>query len=161
MSVRSPEASWKPALYISNFVVILNVITLKVLYFLYCIFRMYIFLYYTVGILWTAKEEFHCISDNMFLYCDNKHTESQIVNYQRSEDFHWKTKKKSCLSSPPVILTSLPSPCCPQVSSNYSQRRRRGIHCSWSPLCSQFLFLCSLAAFSFQRGTSKIQVLSF
>ena len=48
---------------------------LKVLYFVYCIFWMYTFIYYTVGILWTAKEEFHYIIDNMFLYCayDNKY----------------------------------------------------------------------------------------
>ena len=39
---------------------------------------MYMFLYYTFGILWTAKEELHCIFENMFLYCayDNKHIES-------------------------------------------------------------------------------------
>ena len=44
---------------------------------------MYIFLYYTVGILWTAKEEFHCIIENMFLYCayDNKHFESLNLNF--------------------------------------------------------------------------------
>ena len=55
---------------------------LKVIYFVYCIFQMYIFLYYTVGILWTAKEEFHCTIENMFLYCayDNKHFESWILN---------------------------------------------------------------------------------
>ena len=50
----------------------------KVLYFDYCIFKLYIFLYHTVVILWTAKEEFHCITENIFLYCayDNKHFES-------------------------------------------------------------------------------------
>lgn len=41
------------------------------------IFRLSIFLYYIVGIL-TANEEFHCVTENMFLYCpyDNQHSES-------------------------------------------------------------------------------------
>ena len=46
----------------------ISISALKVLYFVYRTFQMYVFLYYTVGILWTAKEEFHCIIENMFLH---------------------------------------------------------------------------------------------
>lgn len=51
----------------------------KVLHFVYCLFWLFIFLFfYTVGILWTAKEE---CQRNMFFYCayDNKHFESLIL----------------------------------------------------------------------------------
>ena len=37
------------------------------LYFVYCIFRLYIFLNYIVGILRTAKEEFHCTEEHVSL----------------------------------------------------------------------------------------------
>ena len=61
----------------------------NILYFVYCILQMF----YTVGILWTTKEEFHCIAENMFLYCayDNNHFKSWILNqYFEKKKNTWK-----------------------------------------------------------------------
>ena len=91
---------------------------LKVLYFffffftVYCIFRMYIFLHNTVGILSTAREEYHCIIENMFLYCayDNKHFESLNLcrtthNLLDSSKLKcYQTHISTCMYSP-VLLT--------------------------------------------------------
>ena len=42
--------------FIIIIIIIVAALSLKVLYFVYCISWLYIFLYYTLGILWTAKE---------------------------------------------------------------------------------------------------------
>ena len=70
---------------------------LKVIYFVYCIFWLYIFLYYTVCILWTAKEKYNCIIKNMFLYCvcDNKHFEFTSVKQDPQSDSDMRNQNHS------------------------------------------------------------------